>query len=171
MVPFVQASLLLRLPLMPSKEPQEWLRGRRLRSHALPANDAVMGFFDDCDDFPEADVGLGEGFEAMEDVLYFGLVEAPPQIEEDSVQVETVPSRVDMGQIKTVLWAKIEDLGRGRGPEDEIPFDAFVRDVTRSVDVSFGICFACSLHLAVERDFEIVNTSEGGASIMLGRQG
>ena len=95
----------------------------------------------------------------------FDLIQAPPpQIEEDVFHVEAVPKRVNMQHLKTELWSKIE----ARRPEQqEIAFEDILPELTESLDVSFGVCFACSLHLAVEHGFHIVNHSNGKACIVL----
>ena len=95
----------------------------------------------------------------------FDLIQAPPpQIEEDVFHVEAVPKRVNMQHLKTQLWSKIEARRR---EQQEIAFEDIIPELIESLDVSFGVCFACSLHLAVEHGFHIVNHSDGKACFVL----
>jgi len=73
-----------------------------------------------------------------------------------------------MHQLKSDLWSRIEAMGRN---QTEIPFSAFVDDVMQNEDLSIGLCFSGSLHLAAERGFHIINNTPLEISIMLDPEG
>lgn len=147
---------------MPTVKPHDWLWRCRVRAQNVPDMGQPNNEPDDDADF--SDFGWDNYVDNEE--VEFDLIAAPPQIVEDEFRVDFVPSRVNMRDLKSKLWDKIEEVRNAEG-QQELPFSHCLQELTRESGVSFGVCFACLLHLAIEHNFHIVSNEIGEASIIL----
>lgn len=69
-----------------------------------------------------------------------------------------------MHLLKSDLWSRIEAMGRN---QTEIPFGDLVDGIMQNGDLSIGLCFSGSLHLAAEKGFHIINKTPLEISILL----
>eukprot|EP00210_Caulerpa_lentillifera_P007262 g6948.t1 len=151
------SSFILPLTLFTLAKPQEWLGRLQRRTRGLP------GFHHETHEFGEMDHDEFGGLD-IDGENDYGIFEAPEQIDEEHVQVDLMPAKVNMHQLKSDLWSRINSMGKNNA---EISFDALVSDLMQSGDISVGLCFSGSLHLAAEHGFHITNKTSLDVSILL----
>jgi len=144
------ASDLLSLPLLPSSRPRDWI------SRSIEGTARLSEMPEDIGGFEFGDVyGERDGDD-------FGLIEVPALIEEDRFDIEVaIPVRVNMHQLKSALWTKIEDLHVAGYTEISLGV------LYAGQDISFGIFFVCILHLANEHEFHVETTLEGDGKVVM----